>query len=512
MNSAEKKIAVIEIGNDIWNRAKKTGNQIADGAKQVKDGVVSGGQWIGGALQGEFNDKATVGQIFTDAAISMFPIAGEGTAARDLVAILLKMADDKKQASEVINWVKIILCLLPIIPILGGVLKGIGRLLITVMKDATKVAEVAAAILAFLRKMGYGNSVAFIQKLNFSQYQAKILAEFKNGLSRMKGGFAFINQKMGKALPESARIYVNSMGPKLDELGRLADKMIPSAIKELDQALNKVRSEIIRQMNEAGAKIGGTQTKVMTTEARLSSTASKAIASKGHTPAPLSHYKHKEGWPDLSKKIDKDTKDIVLKFYVVASFSKLKNITANLYAPGKKVNWKRIIDKDKPYKAGGYWAEKMPENGKIWRFDYAVKSAWSKNGAFVRLDRIPTIEELKRLSIPVPDNWQGLKVWEGKVAEQLDLDGGVGSKLLLPGGETQIYIDFSHPNNKPVADYINKVIQIELTKWKDAILPNDIDAVVDYLKKRELSQKTVQQGLAARATSTTGRVNTRETQ
>jgi len=81
MNSAEKKIAVIEIGNDIWNRAKKAGNQIADGAKQVKDGVVSGGKWIGGALQGEFNDKATVGQIFTDAAISMFPVAGEVTAA-----------------------------------------------------------------------------------------------------------------------------------------------------------------------------------------------------------------------------------------------------------------------------------------------------------------------------------------------------------------------------------------------------------------------------------------------
>lgn len=512
MNSAEKKIAVIEIGTDIWNRAKQAGNQIADGAKQVKDGVVSGGKWIGGALQGEFNDKASIGQIFADAALSMFPVAGEITAARDLVAILLKMADDKKQASDVINWVKIILCLLPIIPIVGGILKGVGRLLITVIKDATRAAEVAAAILAFLRKMGYGNSVAFIQKLNFAQYQGKILTEFKKGISRMKEGFTFINQKMGKALPESVSVYVNSMGPKLDELGRLADKMIPSAIKELDQALNKVRSEVIRQMNETGAKIGGTQNKVMTTEARLSSTASKVIASKGHTPAPLSHYKHKEGWPNLEGFKDASAKNDVLKFYVIASFSKLENIAAKLSVPGKKVNWKRIIDKEKPYKAGGYWAEKMPENGKNWRFDYAVKSAWSKNGAFVHLDRIPSVEELKRMDIAVPDNWQGLKVWEGKVAEQLDLDKGIGSRLLLPGGEKQIYIDFKHPDNRPIADYINKVIQVELTKWKDAILPNDIDAVVDYLKKRELSQKIVQQGLAARSASTTGRANTHETQ
>lgn len=97
MSSAEKKIAIIEIGSDIWSRATQAGNQIVGGAKQVKDGVVAGGKWIGGALQGEFNDKATVGQIFIDAAISMFPVAGEVTAARDLVAILMKMADDKKK-------------------------------------------------------------------------------------------------------------------------------------------------------------------------------------------------------------------------------------------------------------------------------------------------------------------------------------------------------------------------------------------------------------------------------
>ena len=97
-----------------------------------------GGKWVGGVIQGEFNDKATIGQIFVDAAISMFPIAGEVTAARDLVAILLRMVDDKKQASDVINWIKIILCLLPIIPIFGGILKGIGRLLITVIKDTNR--------------------------------------------------------------------------------------------------------------------------------------------------------------------------------------------------------------------------------------------------------------------------------------------------------------------------------------------------------------------------------------
>lgn len=160
--SAEKKKAILEIGTIIWDSAKETGN------------------WLGGALKGEFNDKATLGQIVFDAVISMFPVAGEATAVRDLIAIITKMVEDNKEVQKILNWIGIILCLLPIIPIFGGVLKGIGRLLITVIKDASKVAEVATAILAFLRKMGYGNPIKFIDKLKFSQYQATILSEFKS--------------------------------------------------------------------------------------------------------------------------------------------------------------------------------------------------------------------------------------------------------------------------------------------------------------------------------------------
>ena len=48
------------------------------------------------------------------------------------------------------------------------------------------------------------------------------------------------------------------------------------------------------------------------------------------------------------------------------------------------------------------------------------------------------------------------------------------------------------------------------TNWTDAMLPKDIDQVVDYLVAREKSRKTVQQGQTARSVSTTGRANTRE--
>ncbi len=62
----------------------------------------------------------------------------------------------------------------------------------------------------------------------------------------------------------------------------------------------------------------------------------------------------------------------------------------------------------------------MSENGKAWRLDCAVKGAWSTNGAYVVLDHVPTVAEMRKLGITVPDNWDGLRVWRGKIAEQLD--------------------------------------------------------------------------------------------
>lgn len=80
----------------------------------------------------------------------------------------------------------------------------------------------------------------------------------------------------------------------------------------------------------------------------------------------------------------------------------------------------------------------------------------------------------------------------------------------MPGGKKQIYIDFKHPDNRPVKEYIDKIVQMKKTNWTDAILPEDTNAVVDYLTKRELSKKIVQQGQAARAISVTGKSNSKD--
>jgi hypothetical protein len=130
--SAEIKLLGLDIGTDIWAAARRAGNL-----------VMVPVNWAGGALSGEFNDQQTVGQIIADAVISMIPVAGEATAARDMVAITIRMSESEKHAEDPMEWVKLVLCLLAVIPLIGGVLKGVGKLLVFGGQKATDHVKLA---------------------------------------------------------------------------------------------------------------------------------------------------------------------------------------------------------------------------------------------------------------------------------------------------------------------------------------------------------------------------------
>ncbi len=494
--SAEIKKGALEVADLIWNVAVVYKNE-----------QVAKVKWVGGALQGGFNDKATVGQIVFDAILSMFPIAGEATAVRDLTAVIIKMIDDGEEAKIVLNWVTVVLCLLPIVPVFGGVAKGIGMLLVTVLNDVTRAEEIAKAIVSFLRKMGYGDPVKFLKELNFSKYQPAVLNGFNQAIDRLKQGSVFITKHM--TLPENVQNWLIKLPPKLDQLSQLASKMIPQAIKELNVALDKVRTHLTTHMNEKGIKIGGVTTKAKVNEARLVSQSALKIASKGHTPATLEHYKHKEGWSDLrDRPEDLPNGD---KFYpTIASFSSKAPITPEILKAGSRNPIFRVVEQAGPRNTGPFWAEKMSENGWLWRLYCAVKGAWSKNGAYVTLDHIPTIEEMRKLGITVPDGWDGLRIWRGKIAEQLDNESNVekgiqATNILLPGGDIQLFINFWDPHNAPVAEYIKKVIKEKPTNWADAEIPLTTDVIVNYLTKHEQSAKIVSEGRTSRTVSASGR-------
>ncbi|KDR24623.1 hypothetical protein BG57_04540, partial [Caballeronia grimmiae] len=200
----------------------------------------------------------------------------------------------------------------------------------------------------------------------------------------------------------------------------------------------------------------------------------------------------KEGWPDLGEdrfvQVDAQTKK---KIYAkIESFSANAPIVAKTLSPGE-IHIFRVIQLNKPKwtKSGEYWLPNMPQNGTEWRERWAVLYAWNSNGGFVELARIPSADELSRLGIHVPQDWSGLRAWSGLVSSQFDEKLG----RYWAGGATQLFIDFKHPHNAVLLDYV-QALAAKRTGWTDVNVAAILKAVVTPMEQNETAPKTMLQG------------------
>jgi len=493
--SAENKSAALDVADSIWSFAQRVGNF-----------AVNAVQWTGGALAGEFNTKADVGQIVVDAVISMFPIAGEVTAARDATAITLRMSSSEEEANSTWNWVSLVLCLLAVVPIVGGVLKGVGRLVVRAASQSEDLVKLGQEILAFLRKMGYGDAHKWLMALDFAQYQTPVKHAFGTLVQRLGQASDFVLKNLGGVLPPQVRSALQALPAKLSQLQMRAERKIPQALTELNAQLNQVRAQLVSGQ-WAKVQVGAGTVKAQTTEARIASKSTIAIESKGHTSAHS--YTHKEGWPDLMgySKTNGDTKR---KFFPnLESFSSKAPIQPELLAPGQSVKLVRVLDTSRAGadRAGGFWTIALPPDGKTWRLDCAIKSAWNSNGEYIRLDRIPTVPEMRAKGITVPDDWEGVRAWSGRIAEQVDMEklhdgSSVGTGVLLPGGDVQLYIDFYDKQHRPLKEWIEATIFAKPTNWKDAIIPQAVTDQAEFLQAWEFAAKSTRDGYTRRISAT----------
>ncbi|MFX5554890.1 hypothetical protein ABTE11_21670, partial [Acinetobacter baumannii] len=75
-------------------------------------------------------------QIIVDAVIGMIPLLGDVTAARDIIAVTIGLVDDPKKREDVWEWVLLVVLVVALIPVVGGVIKGVGRLVVKLAKEA----------------------------------------------------------------------------------------------------------------------------------------------------------------------------------------------------------------------------------------------------------------------------------------------------------------------------------------------------------------------------------------
>jgi hypothetical protein len=418
--------------------------------------------WLWGTVQGAWNEKQTVSQIIVDAVIGMIPLVGDATAVRDLLAVGTGLAESPEKRESKWQWVLLVVLLLALIPVLGGVLKGVGRLVIRaaedVMKEAPRLVELSKDIVALLNRLGHKDAVQWLRALDFGKYEAQLVERCKAFCDTVILAINRYALKFQKILPQSFVSRMESMSRGFAAIKGAADKMIPQAVKDLNEYLLKIQAHLVAggvpPLNRAIVHEAQTGRKVVTyaEEARLIESGSKkAIIHAGKFPQNLADkasvskvYTYENGFPNLIGRsstadvADAEGKVTSVEYYsaIAAATGKIKNVDlgdegAVLFrAFGEKGSTHGVaVDASNP--AGFWWGlGEAPTTAEKWRQEYAVLDEFNRNG-MVAIMHIPAPSKLSRVKVPACTS---------TVSEQY------GRKIAgqyLGGGGKQAAIDFS---------------------------------------------------------------------
>ena len=276
------------------------------------------GQWCWGTMQGAFNEKQTISQIITDAVIGMIPILGDVTAVRDLLAVSIGMSTDPRKRQQVMEWVLLVVLVFALIPVVGGVIKGVGRLSLRVAGDVAKDEKLLSEVVEFLNRMGHGDAPKWLRSLDVTKYQAEILAKFKSFCATVHRTIEkTLDASVGKMLPTQWHMQLQTVSDGFETLPDVADKMVPKALAELDNKI-KVLQNTVYEGESRSIATGGKPKVERESEAvleekvrprklpqgpyaaipaRVNSTLAKKLQAKFGP-------KIKDGWPDLFHKED----------------------------------------------------------------------------------------------------------------------------------------------------------------------------------------------------------------
>jgi len=407
------------------------------------------GSWIWGTIEGGFNEQQSISQIIVDAIIGMIPLVGDVTAVRDLVAVILRLVEHPEKRQDKLEWLTLVLLLFALIPVFGGVIKGVGRLVIKAGEEVGKHAEIVRDIIQLLNRLGEGDAVKFFRALDFEKYTAELAGQWSKLTQRLDDVIGGVLRRARFVIPDGMVKRLEQLQTGIRDLKQIGERMIPDSLKELNQRLKTLQKHVYEgdwhEIPDA-LKSATRETEARLVEKEVEGKPSKAweLHDAPHPPDGANMYHHVEGWPNL-KKPPWTTKDAGAR--IIATFS--GPIRPVKIPAGTKI--RRVVTQDSK-KAGAFWTYELARDGKSWRENCAVLDSWSSDGFY--------------LELTVPEG--GIWAWEGKIASQIENDAKRATfGQFLPGGATQIFIDFDFPAHAGLRNIVDNKLKRILTNWTD---------------------------------------------
>lgn len=377
--------------------------------KEFKLYAVETGQWLWGTAQGAFNEKQTLSQIITDAVIGMIPVVGDVTAVRDIIAVSMGLATEPAKRDKPTEWLLLVIFIFALIPVFGGVIKGVGRIAIRVTDDVAKnapeIAKLGGEMIAFLNRLGHKNAEAWLKALDVLKYEAEILGKFRTLCDTVILSINTYIIRFKAVLPQSLVARAQQIAQGFKEIKTLGERKIPQALKDLNEKLEYIKKVIhaggVPPVNKAATVTAQTGQKTVSfvEEARLvESGAAKRIARGGKHPQNLANadpklkykidevYKKEDGFPDLLRnKVTDEATGVSYYSAIAAAKGPIKNEMLSgetlFRAFGPKGKLHNGVEVNATNPIGLFWGRgNPPKAAKEWRESYAVLDEFNLNG------------------------------------------------------------------------------------------------------------------------------------
>ena len=412
---------------------------------QEKPEDVGLGEWIWGALQGDFNAERSAGQIGFDMVVSLIPVVDTVCDLRDLCANIRQY---NKEPTNKITLFFIATTIIGFVPEVGTVVKSVLRLVWVYLKPLVKYADDITNVGKLMTAANRACDAALPKIAEYLQHNrvvkwatngklpdvyrfvSKTISEATDKLSPAKLG-RLLNEKFDdlKALLQKIRFIVPStIREHIDDFIKLIDAKrhaMCSAVQTFAQPIRTVLKVVAKRLDDQAWHVQTYQTNRGWIAPISEAGSAKLI--NGKPPKWVKKTKGEMAHPILTMDDDaigalmkEHPKHPALQGWLIETFSIHGGIRADAIKGPAKLY--RIVDPSNEG-AGIFWmteAEyKAIKNRDEWRSKFAVKPEWNQNGWVVEYE------------VKAGDS---LPVWRGPAASQ-KLE---GTNYYLEGGGEQI--------------------------------------------------------------------------
>ncbi|HDM8062787.1 hypothetical protein ACXZ7R_25220 [Vibrio campbellii] len=255
------------LGNDIFealydNLEQAVGNAegfIKEKAQQLSDAASASFEWIWEALQGDFNEDMSTGQIAANALLGLIPIVDQILDCRDLAANCRKIHEEPEDSWA---WLALVLTLIGLIPTLGSAVKGVLKIIFLFVRKSG--GDMGKALGRSLKPINTFLLDPKVQKVlgNISVPSVlKDVVEKLNSIKSMLSTSTLLNlfdevintfqgliAKLKSLAPDEVITWMESALRSMQYVRTQADKMLPNALKEAIYKLEDLELALKKQI------------------------------------------------------------------------------------------------------------------------------------------------------------------------------------------------------------------------------------------------------------------------